>query len=195
MATMTTKDEKQLRLHPLIRGLQEAETNEDRATLAKLRRGLGKNVGEPGAAERDGWVLQRLPPDVGRSALDRCCLVASLFGLHPLPFKSDAKSLKKHTLGTSFRQLDEKLNGQRTQKKERKRKGPERRFVALLDSDPADLPLRLRHAVSLFKGNDISINYQRLLRDLRNWSHPERFVQRRWASDFWGRNPQREAED
>lgn len=179
MATMTTKDEKQVRLHPLIRGLQEAETNGDRATLAKLRRGLGKNVGEPGAAERDGWVLQRLPPDVGRSELDRCCLIASLFGLHSAP-----KGLG--SLGAAFRRL---------WKESDEAEGPERRFVALLDSDPADLPLRLRHAVSLLKANDIPIDWQWLLRDLRNWSHPERFVQRRWASDFWGRNPQREAED
>ena len=162
------KAEQQTSLPPLIQALYEARG--DRATLAKLRRGLGKQVGEPGAAERDGWVLQCLPTEVSRTQLNDLCLIASLFGLHP---QSDGRG----TLGAAFRQL---------WKENDEADGPERRFVALLNSDPADLPTRLRHAVSLLKGNEIAIDWARLLTDLRKWNRPERFVQRRWARDFWG---------
>lgn len=169
MAKTKTQRETNSQRDRLIEELENAKNADDRATLAKLRRGLGKEPGAPGAAERDAWVLKRLRQDASRAELEKCCLVASLFGLHP-----DSGGMG--TLGAAFRQL---------WKSNDEAEGPERRFVALLDSDSEDLPMRLRQAISLLKTNDIAINWQQLLRDLRSWSHPDRYVQRQWAKDFW----------
>lgn len=155
----------------LIQSLINAHAGEDRAVLAKLRRGLGKRFGETGAADRDGWVLTHTRDEdyVAAAELDRRCLVASLFALHSLPGR-------RRSMGEAFRKL---------QTANPDADGPERRFVALLDSHSDDLPDRLRHAISLLKSNEIPVDWQRLLRDLRSWTHPDRWVQRRWAREFW----------
>lgn len=164
-----TRAEKSASTHPLIQALQALEAKGDRATLAKLRRALGKEVGEPGAIERDGWVLKHLPFDVSSRELNSCCLIASLFALHPQPGGIG-------TLGNAFCHL---------WKNEDEAEAVERRFIALVDSNPADLAMRVRQAVSLLKTNEIPINWGQLLRDLRNWRRVDRRIQRRWAEHFW----------
>ena len=142
----------------------------DRATLAKLRRGLGRLPGESGAAERDAIVLRGDPEAESPWRLENACLVASLFGLHP-------ELGGPGSLAQSLRRLagDGKVPD-----------GVERRFIALLNSDADDLGPRLRQLVSLLKANDVPFDPERLLRDLDGWDHPDRHVQRRWTSDFWG---------
>jgi CRISPR system Cascade subunit CasB len=70
--------------------------------------------------------------------------------------------------------------------KERESESIEKRFVALLNSDEDDLPLHLRHAVSLLAAASIPLDWTRLLLDVQAWGHPERYVQRQWSRDFWG---------
>ncbi|NLX22434.1 MAG: type I-E CRISPR-associated protein Cse2/CasB [Phycisphaerae bacterium] len=152
-----------------IGDLERLHHEDDRATLARLRRGLGKPVGF--CPERDGWVCSRLPslpePEFTRRWND-CALTASLFAIHP-------EAGGQGNLGASFRRLKDDSGGD----------GAERRFAVLLDSDQEDLPGRLRHAVTLLKSKDIPIDWRRLLYDLQYWDHPTRFVQRHWARDFW----------
>lgn len=62
------------------------------------------------------------------------------------------------------------------------------RFTALLDSDADELPHRLRQAVSLVNSQQIAIDWPRLLEDVNAWGADSRFVQRRWARDFWSRD-------
>lgn len=61
----------------------------------------------------------------------------------------------------------------------------ELRFTALLDSDSDELPHRLRQAVSLVTSQQIALDWPRLLEDVSAWGSDSRYVQRRWARDFW----------
>ena len=153
----------------LIKELIELNERNDRAQLAKLRRGLGKKPGEQGAIERDAWVVQRLI-EPSRAEFERCCLLASLFAVH-------TSNTNEGSLGRSFRQLI---------KNPEESESIERRLVALLDSNSDDLPGRLRHAVSLLASQDIPVNWDQLLHDLKHWNHLDRFVQKQWTKDFWG---------
>jgi CRISPR system Cascade subunit CasB len=40
--------------------------------------------------------------------------------------------------------------------------------------------------VGLLRQHDVPVNWLQLLRDLGDWEHPDREVQRRWARSFWG---------
>lgn len=62
----------------------------------------------------------------------------------------------------------------------------ERRFTAVLRSHPHDFPFYLRQAVSYLKSKEIAVNWHQLLRDILAWSHPDHYVQKRWAHGFWG---------
>ncbi|MGO8691758.1 MAG: type I-E CRISPR-associated protein Cse2/CasB [Thermoguttaceae bacterium] len=146
--------------------LEQLPRNEERAALAKLRRGLGKPPGY--APERDGWVLERLDSEVPDSFEAKFCLISSLFAQHP-------EAGGKGTMGAALRRLKDQSAGD----------GVERRFVALLNSDEEDLPGRLRHAVGLLKSKDIPVDWRQLLSDLLRWEYADRQVHRRWSRDFW----------
>ena len=62
----------------------------------------------------------------------------------------------------------------------------ERRFIALLDADEAQLAHHLRQMVQLVKAEEgIPIYWVELLTDLRNWNRDDRRVQQRWARAFY----------
>ena len=150
-----------------IAALNALERDDDRGTLAKLRRGLGKEFGL--APQRDGWVLVHLPPSLNDFQVDNACLIASLFARHSEPGGQG-------TLGAAFCRLADAAAGADS---------VERRFHVLLESDSEDLPDRLRHAVSLLKSKDIAINWLQLLGDVLWWNTERHHVQRRWSRDFW----------
>jgi len=101
---------------------------------------------------------------------DVCYTVAALFAAHPAPGG-------RGSLGAAMHRLAQKQD----------RTSLERRFVALLAAPREDLPERLRHSVSLLAANGVPVDWLELANDLRNWSRPQRFVQRQWARDFWAR--------
>jgi CRISPR system Cascade subunit CasB len=142
---------------------------DDRAALARLRRGLGK---EPGmVAEMHSLVLPWLPAQMSSRQENAFYLVASLFASHPEPGGSGS-------LGRAFRRLAT----------ERESSSIEQRFVALLNCHEEDLPEHLRHAISLLAAGAIAVDWRQLLADMQWWGHADRFVQREWARDFWGGN-------
>lgn len=59
----------------------------------------------------------------------------------------------------------------------------ERRFITLIDSDEEQLPYRLRQMVGLLK--EYEIDFNKLSKDLLSWNHPDKFVQIRWAREFY----------
>lgn len=67
----------------------------------------------------------------------------------------------------------------------------ERRFAILLDADfePSDgsgeLPFRLRQTVKLVVSKGVSIDWPRLLNDLRQWNNDRKTIQKQWAKDFY----------
>ena len=153
--------------HPYIRHLQSLAEGQDRGALAALRRGLGQPPGTVAEMFRyvEPWLSER------RSAAQEAAfyLVAALFALHP-------RSASAGNMGTHLAQ-SRAAGGE---------DALERRFTALLAAHPDDLPVYLRQAVSFLKSKEIPVNWEQLLSDLQNWDHPQRFVQKKWASAFWG---------
>jgi CRISPR system Cascade subunit CasB len=148
-----------------IDALHRLVDRDDRATLASLRRGLGRRVGE--CVQRDAWVYQHLR-GAAAGEEEPAALVASLFALHP--------STSGRSLGEAFATVLEN---------DRENSSVEKRFVAVLEAHPDDLPDRLRHAVTLLKARDLPIDYGLLLLDLLDWNRERRPVQRRWSREFW----------
>lgn len=140
-----------------------------RGTLAMLRRGLGKEPGEDANVMRH--VVPWLPADAGPWSGRPFFTIASLFALHP-------QAGGTGDMGSHFRQV---------QKGKQSAEAVERRFTALLSAHEDELEWHLRQAVSLCKANHVPVNWHGLFRDVRGWSHPNRWVQRNWARSFWGR--------
>jgi CRISPR type I-E-associated protein CasB/Cse2 len=95
--------------------------------------------------------------------------VAGLFALHP-------QQSADVSLGLAFRRLRNRGGSDSV----------ERRFTSLLDCHRDDLPERLRGAVTLFRSKEIGLDWQLLLVAWRCWESGSRWVQRRWARDYWG---------
>lgn len=138
--------------------------HEERGALAQLRRAVNRTPAEA----RDAWRYV-IPRVVDERRRDDYFLVAGLFATHPC--SSGA------SLGSVFRRLDPGHEHESTEK----------RFAALLASRRADLSHHLATVIRLARSNDIPVDYERLFRDLKHWEHPGRFVQYRWAQEFWGR--------
>jgi CRISPR system Cascade subunit CasB len=145
------------------------DSGPDRAMFARLRRSFTHD-GVNFNALRDLGDL--LPGDKeGRFFdLEDYLLVACLFAIQP-------QSGGGRSLGKALNKLRNKLAVGA--------ESLDRRFVAVLDSDHTDLPYRLRQIIQLLKSNEVPVNYRSLLADLKAWDHPDRIVQRRWATDYW----------
>jgi CRISPR system Cascade subunit CasB len=153
--------------HPFIRYLQKLADGQDRGALASLRRGLGQPPGT--VADMYRYVEPYLGADA-RYKESAFYLVAALFALHP-------KSTNEGNMGAHLARTRTESGGEAL----------ERRFTALLAAHPDDLPEYLRQAVSFLKSKDEEpVNWNELLRDLQNWGHEDRFVQKKWARAFWG---------
>lgn len=152
--------------HPFIRYLQKLADGQDRGALASLRRGLGQPPGT--VADMYRYVEPYLGEDA-RHKESAFYLVAALFALHP-------KLTNEGNMGSHLASTRTESGGEAL----------ERRFIALLAAHPDDLPEYLRQAVSFLKSKEEPVNWDQLLRDLQNWNHEKRFVQKEWARSFWG---------
>ena len=156
-----------------ISALEHLVTNDDRAALAALRRGLGQRPGE--TMELYPYVVPYVQGLRYTSDENAYYIIASLVGLYPTPSwqRSDGKQLTN--LGASLALLKDDSGD-----------SLEKRFVALLNAHADDLPEHLRQAISLLKSKDKPVNWLRLLRDIKQWDREDRRVQRLWAKGFWG---------
>ena len=68
-------------------------------------------------------------------------------------------------------------------------KSIEQRFTALLDADSDELQWRLRHLTNQLTAAEIPIEWGSLLKDLWAWNSRTRYVQIRWARQFWANPP------
>lgn len=57
------------------------------------------------------------------------------------------------------------------------------------------LAYRLRQMVKLTDGKGIPVEWECFLRDLLNWEHPERWVQKKWARSYFGSHIKKETND
>ena len=161
------------RLITYLIGLQNSN---DRASLAALRRGLGKPSGT--VPEMYPHVEPNIPAQRSREYEEAAYLVASLFGSHPMNLSSVPDRLWETNFGSSYRKLRNISNNPDS---------IERRFSELLTKEPEALHEHLRHSMSLLKGSSIPIDWTQLIRDLTRWRNPDKRVQRSWARSFWQR--------
>lgn len=169
-------ENKATREEAFVAWLVERARANDRGTLAALRRGLGKTPGTVPAMYP--YIVPWTSEILARNA-DCFYLVASLFASHPAATDTG-------NFGTTFRTIA----SMRQKRTGREPESLSRRFVALLDCNSEELPYMLRQAVALASADDVAINWTQLLRDIRYWEHPDRFVQRKWAENFWAAEEQ-----
>lgn len=151
-----------------IKYLTGLNTENDRGTLAVLRRGL---MGDP---VKDlnlyRFVARRVPDaDRGTPREEVYYLIAALYALNP-------QNCAEGNMGSHLKQTAERRND---------KEAAERRFTALLASRLEDIDTPLRQAVMLIKQQDLPINWVALFADLLHWDHPQKIVQRTWANSYW----------
>jgi CRISPR system Cascade subunit CasB len=156
-----------------------------RGDLAILRRNAGRTLGE----SRNALSLfyRVLPsPLVGTWDEETFFLAATLFALNQTPHSGD--------FGSTMRAVDRLRGGSPANTEGRE--GPiDRRMRILLDSEferfggrpgGGELAYRLRQCVKLAASEDVGIEGPLLLRHLRSWDHPNRWVQKQWARSYFG---------
>ena len=153
--------------------LESLVTQGNRQALAELRRGLSgdpsqqlrvyRYVGRFLIERETGWNEQRF------------LLIASLFALYHQGAETVSRS-PQLGFGSSFRQLHEATE---------RRPSVELRFLSLIACHPDSLPDHLRHAITLMRSVGTAVDFAQLLSDLSYWNHPDQWVQRRWARQFF----------
>lgn len=160
-----------------------------RGELAVLRRNAGSTLGETRNAL--GLFYRLLPPAfAGGRDEEIFFLTATFFAVNPTPGRGD--------FGATMWAVDQ------VQAERRRTGGPprddstegpiDRRMRILLDSEfeqvdgrpgGGELAYRLRQCVRLAASAGVGVDGPLLLRDLRRWDHPDRYVQKRWARSYF----------
>lgn len=107
-----------------------------------------------------------------RWTMDLVERVASLFVLNPLG-KDTGEGL-----GNALRTL--------AHRPEVSSDAVDRRFTVLLAAGPDTLDTHLARFFTRLHGAGVPVDYAQLTLHLQNVDHPSRWVQRRWADEFWG---------
>lgn len=155
-----------------------------RAILAALRQGLGKPPGSVPAVLK--WVYPVLDlhcsPDERLQREEPFLIVASLYAHHPMRRRTP------ENFGATLARVRDGKKGSASLDK---------RFEALIQCNRRELPVLLRHAVSLIRSADEAIDYEKLCEDIGLWDDEPgagRPVctqasngppQRRWARAYW----------
>lgn len=174
----TTKPGKSSRDGMITSFLQDLEAlNENsKGDFAALKRAAGSTIGNSRGAMAAFYKV--LHPALFDSIQEEIYfLVATLYGHNDLPFKGN--------LGATMREIKERFDS----------KSLDGRMAALLDSDfelidgrklgGGELSYKLRQVVKLARSKDVGIDWQRLLKDLQYWTHPDKFVQKQWARAYY----------
>jgi CRISPR system Cascade subunit CasB len=144
--------------------------------LAQLRRGCGERDPVEG---RCPWLLGLIYGVAGKAT---AFLVASLLAQYKT---TDIKSGHHRMEGNFGLTWKRAIMGNDSE-------SLKRRFHILLDSefDPesgdGDLPYRLRQMVRYAAGKGVGVDWPDLLKHIRGWNSPEKWVQKLWAASFFG---------
>ncbi len=173
--------------------LTRLAANEERGTLAALRRGL--MLDEEYLFELYG----HLPPNFLTGLLpgdERLYLmIAALFGYHPVFFREEELHERRRNLGESLRMLaqvqrqshlpDGEHNPEEDDPEELLPDSLKRRVEALLAAHRDELFDFLRQVISLLKTKEVPVDWAQLLSDLQAWDRQGRPVQWRWSRSFF----------
>lgn len=114
-------------------------------------------------------------------------LVATLFAFEKKPKKSKEDAGKEpQKRPDNFGKSLSKIRWQNSAK------GLDRRFERLLDADGQQLLFYMHREVKFLFNNGGSVDWVKLLKDLLNWDHPARYVQRNWARAYFATPTQEE---
>lgn len=154
-----------------LRGDGSQNREIDRAGRAILKRNAGKTLAEAHRALPTFFALR--PPEIwqdGQPDGQECAwLVATLY--------CSMKGRKGQSLADEMRFLEHDGFS---------RQSLERRMAQLLECrSNGELAFRLRQTAKLLESQKRGLDWRRLLKDLKHWHHPDRFVQKRWANAFF----------
>ncbi|KKN15997.1 hypothetical protein LCGC14_0980390 [marine sediment metagenome] len=163
-----SKSKFEIRKSKFISFLEDLAKREDRGALAALRRGLQFDPGT--CIDMYPYIIPWLQKVKGKWNRDLYYLIASLFAYHP-------SSSTSGNMGDVFHKISISSG---------ENNSLEQRFTALLRSNPEDLAIHIRQAVSLAKSKNIPINWHELFYDLKRWPYESSFPSyERWANSFW----------
>ena len=135
---------------------------------ARLKRSAGKALPEAsGAAQLLFYRL--LPEGIEKREEETYFLLATLYPL------AEASSTPA-SLGVALHHYRLNLSNPESL---------DRRVRRLLEADKARLPFLVRQTVRLLADREQRIHWPTLLKDLLHWNSEKRFVQMRWARDYW----------
>lgn len=155
--------------YAFIKYLTGLNTDDDRGTLAVMRRGLSGIPVEDLNLYR--FVAKKIPEnDRGTNREGVYYLVAALYALHPS--ETTEGNFGSHMRLVAYQRDDQEA--------------AERRFTVLLNTRIEDLAKPLRQAVTMVKQQELPVNWTGLFADLLHWDHPKKIAQRAWANSFWG---------
>lgn len=153
----------------------------DKGRLATLRRCAGDTIAEALDQGRGiAWFFQLLDRFGGTYGEENVFLVATLLAF-------DRRTLDG---GPAFRGSFGRTMAAFKARPDTSDDSVERRFAILIDADldpqhGGELPFRLRQTIKLVLSKEISIDWSQLLSDLCFWSHPDKYIQKKWARDFY----------
>lgn len=162
----TQKLEREVRFLESVRD----RISNDNGAKADFKRALS---GEPGHLRKVYPFV--LPYMANKSEWEQTHIwipVACLSIFYPQPMR---EADKQRNFGHSCRKLASQTNSE----------GAERRFRTLLDLTLTDMMSPLTALVRQMKSKEVAIDYPQLIADLCRWSHPDQFIQDRWARTFW----------
>ncbi len=130
---------------------------------------LGRDAGTPLTEARTINIFLRIfPKEAPYRDQDAYFLVAGLYGI--------CQQSGSGSLGLAFSRLKNATG----------RDSIDRRLDALLAADESMLPQLLPPALRLLHSNNIKPPaWEKLLYDLIYWNHPDQFVSRQWATDYY----------
>ncbi len=88
---------------------------------------------------------------------------------------TDTPQSRPRNLGASLHQIRSEKNGT----------GLDRRVERLLDADVHQLPFYLRREVQFVANEGGRIDWEILVQDILRWTHPDHYIQRNWARDYF----------
>lgn len=164
----------------LVEWLMDLAKRKDRGRLAALRRGLLLET-------EQFYELYRVVPapfleGLTRAETERRMMVAILFASHACSFSEADLGERPHNLGESLRMLAKRLSPGDAEELPESLK---RRMDALLTAHEEDLFDHLRHIIRLLKSEEVPVDWDQLLSDLRNWNRADRQVQWWWSRSFY----------
>jgi CRISPR system Cascade subunit CasB len=154
-----------------IQSIEQLDTGQ----LAMLRRGCGARDPVEG---RCPWFFGLIR---GVATEPTAFLVASLLAQYKTSDIRSGRHRAEGNFGDTWKRAIAGTNSESIR----------RRFHILLDSDydprtgDGDLPYRLRQMVCYASRKGVGTNWQNLLKHVRNWNSPDRWVQKEWARSFF----------